>query len=228
MTAISYLAARVFRGNVVRARSIVGLLLAVLVAISGCARYRIVSTDVPELLPKSWGYALFEIDSDTRILELAFGGVTLGPIHPGREFVILAVPRQLVRVRRVTFDSGAGGRWPAMYILPDKHALALRVWPGAINYGGQLRLRMHESKLRYRAINRSSRALRFLAEHYPALLASHPVRYTGRIRDDFLELAGEAYARNPSSLNRKEPDGPTGSAGFEGFDFDELSDGEPE
>jgi hypothetical protein len=170
----------------------------------GCATARpILPGEDPGLRPGE-GLLVLDLDTDVRISRLACSGVTAAyDVPPGEHLVLLAIDAGSYRWNWVTFGLDGVLRLD----FRRKEPWSFRVEAGRISYPGQLVFRgaallWTAHRLEARNINRSAMAFERLRKLYPELLARHPIRYTGRRRDDFLERYTETLGDGKNAMAR--------------------------
>ncbi|MEM8982400.1 MAG: hypothetical protein AAGC71_05200 [Pseudomonadota bacterium] len=164
-----------------------GLVAALVVALTSSA----LADDVPNLLAGE-GYLLIDAD---------IGRKTVG-WRLSKEIVVDEIPvgrsLRLIKLKRGTYQwqeiSVPHFDLPHRVDLSDDSRWSFTIESNRINYAGTLivgDVRQREN-VNVWYVNRLSEVFARLAETYPDLLASHPLVYSGRYRDDFLEEYGHA------------------------------------
>jgi len=173
-----------------REARLAALFLANLAALLACAERGLAPGQSVELSP-SRGILIVHVESPHALDKLWLGnGIAVDRIPAGGSLRLVILPAGAYRWSRIDLASGVPGYRYWIQMRRDPH-WEFRVEAGAMCYAGALLLE-HDSgpgraqRLFPRIVNRSSTMLDLLERKHPELLLRHPLRYTGRGRDDFL------------------------------------------
>lgn len=191
----------------------------------GCAPSQTLSLrelDRPVELAAGEGILVVEVDASEPVLRLLIESqerfvpsVSLENLPAGRRAKLLVLPAGRYRWREVDMKGSVtvnGRPRPVTWRIDaaDDH-WAFEVRAGAINYPGLVYLeRVHHLGLRMYTLNRSAQLILTIRGARGALLAEHPIVYSGRGRDDFLEyFASKSGQASGAKQERDElPDEP--------------------
>jgi dipeptidyl aminopeptidase/acylaminoacyl peptidase len=156
--------------------------------------------ETPELR-EGEGLVLVSIDTDLAVHSLtvrgasrAFSGGKLSDIGEGHTAGLYVMPAGQYRWDRLSL-----GWW--RWSLRENPEFVFEVKPGKLSYAGDLVFR---GASRFHVANRGLRALDWLEENHPALLARHGMTYVGHYPDAFPDFYREqmAAAGNPPPASR--------------------------
>lgn len=198
-----------------------GWIVGVMVLVVGCATSvppRLLDLDQPISLDPGQGILVVEVDASEPVLRLLIesherfaSSVTLENLAAGRRAKLLVLPAGRYRWREVDMkgDVKINGRtYPVTWRIDaaDEH-WQFDVRAGAVNYPGLVYLhRVDRLGLRMYTLNRSAQLVQTIRESRDALLVEHPIVYSGRGRDDFLEFyASKSGHAAGSKQERDEP-----------------------
>ncbi len=196
-------------------RWIVGLVV-LLVGCATSAPQKLFDLDQPITLEPGQGILVVEIDASEPVLRLLIephgrfaSSVTLENLAAGRRAKLLVLPAGRYRWREVDLkgDVTLNGRtYPVTWrIEPADEHWQFEVRAGAVNYPGLVYLqRVNRLGLRMYTLNRSAQLVQTIRASRDALLAEHPIVYSGRGRDDFLEYYASKSGRTTGSKQERD------------------------
>ncbi len=203
-----------FRTRAALARHADGLVFVALLLLTGCAGSvppKLIGLDQPIALEPGEGALVVELDAREPVLRVLIepvgrfaSSVTLENLPAGRHAHLLVLPAGRYRWREFDMKGTVvvnGRPYPKTWRMePDDEHWQFDVRPGAVNYPGLVFLeRLHQSILRTYTMNRSAQLVQTIGARRRALLIEYPFVYTGRGRDDFLEIHSSRLASSSES-----------------------------
>ena len=164
-----------------------------------------------EPLKSDEGFLVVQIDSDLGIERLDAGTrVVVRDLQPGQHLWMIRMQAgsyHWTGVRLIAQSHGTKVIRPDTVGVLEKKEFEFGVEAGAVNYPGEIVIRMDapeyglESGVTFRNRNHSAMAIRKLSKSHAALLAAHPIRYSGSGADGFLQF----YTRARDARSRTKP-----------------------
>ncbi|WP_111640366.1 hypothetical protein [Marinimicrobium alkaliphilum] len=163
-----------------------------LLLLAGCAtKLSPLQEDALHPLTDKSGLLVLAVDSNISLYELRItGNRTLlfnkDDLTRGTHYLLVEVPAGQYRIANIGLSANITVRLDF-----DRDLWRFEVQPGTINYVGHLRMNnRHLLGSDILLTNNASLALEHLEEHFPLLLSSHAINYSGPGEDNFFQIVG--------------------------------------
>jgi hypothetical protein len=165
------------------------IILCILLLSSCSAKISSIKSDKDEYLMISEGYLLLEISTNRNLEKILISGekkivLTRKELRAGSNYILTNLPAGDYQIEKVYTSA-------YFRFLFDEKIWSFHVEPNVISYIGTLEVRKSWFFSYFELINNSSLALEYLEEHFPNILGSRKIVYSGPGEDRFFDLVND-------------------------------------